>query len=140
MNDVFKEICDKFETMSNSERLAFAKKAALNLLNYLIRAEDLTKDEAFVFVVAIIRLFVSYDKLVDQKECDLFNELFGTDLSLKELKEICEEEVDKEAIDEIVDMLPDVMKDEVCFLGLAFISSDGKINDKEKEIFAKILR
>ena len=138
MKSKFDELYKTFEEKDEASRLKLANKAASNLFTYLMRAEGLSKEEAFVFILAIIRMFVSYDKAIDQKECDLFNQLLNTNLTLDEFKKIFEEKVDENVIDEIVDSLPNEMRSEVCLLGLAFISSDGKINESEKEIFRKI--
>lgn len=129
--------------MDEATRIGRSKIAASKILYYLINEAELSKQEAVVILVSIIRLFVAYDKLITEEECTLFNKIVGTEFSLEKFREVIDANMNEESIktmDEIIDSFPVILKGEICVLGLAFISSDGKISEEEKAIFERILR
>ena len=136
------QIYQEYLNMDEATRIGRAKIAASKILYYLINDGGLTKKEAVVILICIIKLFVSYDKMVSKEECELFNKVTGTELSLEKFKEIVDEKVEEDdtaALDGIIDELPTRLKGEVCVLGLLFLSSDGVINEEEREIFERVM-
>ena len=136
------EIYQNYVKMDKETRIGRAKVAASKILHYLIHEAGLTKKEAAVILICIVKLFVSYDKMVSEEECELFNEVVGTEFTLNQFKEIVDEKVEEEdtaALDGIIDGFPTRLKGEVCVLGLTFIASDGEISNEEREIFERVM-
>ena len=136
------EIYQRYLDMDKETRIGRAKIAASKVLHFLINDAELTKKEAVVMLISFIKLFVSYDKLVAEEECELFNDVVGTEFSLEQFKSIVDEKVSEEdsaVLDGIIDSLPTLLKGEVLVLGLIFLSSDGKITKEEREIFERVM-
>ena len=136
------QIYQEYLNMDEATRVGRGKIAASKILYYLINEAGLTKREAVVILICIIKLFVSYDKMVTEEECNLFNEVTGTEFSLEKFKGIVDDKVDAEdtaALDGIIDAFPTLLKGEVCVLGLLFLASDGKISEEEREIFERVM-
>ena len=136
------QIYQEYLDMDEATRVGRGKIAASKILYYLINEAGLTKREAVVILICIIKLFVSYDKMVTEEECNLFNEVTGTEFSLEKFKGIVDDKVDAEdtaALDGIIDAFPTLLKGEVCILGLLSLASDGKISEEEREIFERVM-
>ena len=142
MSERLDEIYNNYLNMDEATRIGRSKIAASKILYYLIHTAELTKKESVVILVAMIRLFVAYDKLVTEEECALFNKVIGTEFTLEQFKSIIDTDLNEERVNEmdaIIDEFPVILKGEVCVLGLAFIASDGSISEEEKAIFEKVL-
>lgn len=142
MSERLDEIYNSYLAMDEATRIGRSKIAASKILYFLINTAELTKKEAVVILVAMIRLFVAYDKLVTEEECTLFNKITGTEFTLEQFKSVIDADMNEEKVSEmdaIIDEFPVALKGEVCVLGLAFIAVDGAITEEEKAIFEKIL-
>ena len=142
MSERLDNVYEEYLNMDGATRIGRAKIAASRILHYFIHDCLLSKEEAVVSLLSIIKLFVSYDQLVSNEECELFNKVIGTSFSLEKFKSIVDGEIDEGLVDDldaVIDAFPVLLKAEVCILGLIFISADGDISEKEKEIFEKIL-
>ena len=142
MSKKLDEIYNNYLAMDEATRIGRSKIAASKILYYLIHTAELTKKESVVILIAIIRLFVAYDKMVTEQECKLFNDVVGTEFTLEQFKELIDVDLTKERIEEmdgIIDSFPVLLKGEICVLGLSFIASDGNISEEEKAIFERVL-
>ena len=63
MSKKLDEIYNNYLAMDEATRIGRSKVAASKILYYLIHTAELTKKEAVVILIAIIRLFVAYDKM-----------------------------------------------------------------------------
>ena len=143
MSERLDEIYNSYLAMDEATRIGRSKIAASKILYYLINDAELTKQEAVVILISIIRLFVAYDKMITEEECELFNKIVGTEFDFEKFKSIVDTKMNEDnisAIDEIIDSFPVILKGETCVLGLAFIACDGEISEEEKAIFERILR
>ena len=141
MPEKFEKLFEKYSNMDKPTRIAYAKVAASKLLTYLYKEVNLSKQESILIAFSIISLFISADKLVSDSECELFNRIFGTNLSLNELREFNNSKIDEDRIkrtDQIIDLLPIDLKAEVCILCLTFVSADGCISEEEKKMFDRV--
>lgn len=137
----FRELYQQYVDHSHEQRVAVAQKAAANVLSALEQGgvEDEVK---FSFLTNVIKLFVSADKNCTELECKLFNDVLGTSLTYEQFYNLTNGGSDPQfiqAMDEIIDSLPDEVKVDVCTFGLTIIAADDTITGAEQALFEKIL-
>ena len=99
-------------------------------------------DTTFNFLTNVIKLFVSADRNCTELECKLFNDVMGTSLTYEQFYNLTNGGSDPEfvqAMDELIDALPDEAKVDVCTFGLTIIAADDTITGAEQALFEKIL-
>lgn len=137
----FRELYQQYVNHSHEQRVAVAQKAAANVLAALDQGgiEDEVK---FSFLTNVIKLFVSADKNCTELECRLFNDVLGTSLTYEQFYNLTNGGSDPQfiqAMDELIDALPDEVKVDVCTFGLTIIAADDTITGSEQAIFERIL-
>ena len=135
------EIYSDFLKMSADDRRKYAAGAGLRILEGL-KALGVDEENSYKFIVSVIGICIAADGRVTQGEADMFNFLFGSNLSVNDLAEMCGCAADPEFVDawdKLVDRAPEEVKGDFCILGLAFLSDDGQLTPAEKALFEKIL-
>ena len=135
------QIIRKYIDQTPEERLESAKKATKEIAIYL-NANGFNDKEALNFYLNIIRLFVSADECCGEDEYLLFKKILNVEISYDTFHELTNggaTETFVEAMDDVIDLMPYEIKLMVCVLGLTIICSDGIVNEKERELFKKVL-
>ncbi|MCR4911420.1 MAG: hypothetical protein K5925_02730 [Bacilli bacterium] len=141
MANSIQDIYREFLNHSKEERLELARNAAGVVIHFL--GESGLKDEDQLnFFFSAVGLFVAADGKVTDAEAELFNQLLGTELSGQDLANGFARSASVEfinAMDEIIDSMPEDDKNALCILGLTFLASDGELTQREIAVFEKIL-
>ena len=137
----FKSVYEKFESLSQEERIAAAKGATLDVLNYL-NEKNYNDEFKSAFFVILIGALIGVDGTVTNSEVDIFNAVFATEFTAKDLVKTISQLSTKEnmeVLDRIIDAMPEKVKLSACVLALTVISADGDVGDDEAALFQKIL-
>lgn len=140
MREDLKEIYHQYLLLNNKQRVEEARVASLCVLTALNDKYPDNPNNARL-VLLIIRMCIALDNKVSKEECDLFNALFDTKYSVKELEQfiLYEDNGEFDKLDAIVDILPLEIKYDLCLLGLLFLSSDNDLQEEEVVKFEKLL-
>ena len=137
----FNELYQEYVNHSPAQRVSVAQKAAANVLRAL-QEGGIDDETRFSFLTNVIKLFVSADRNCSQEEADLFNAVMGTSLSFEQFYNLTNGGGDPkfiQAMDELIDALPDEVKVDVCVFGLTILCADDKLTGAEQVIFEHIL-
>ena len=137
----FRDLYQQYVNQSHSQRVAVAQKAAASVLSAL-KEGGIDDDTTFNFLTNVIKLFVSADRNCTELECKLFNDVLGTSLTYEQFYNLTNGGGDPsfiQAMDELIDTLPDEVKVDVCTFGLTIIAADDTITGAEQALFEKIL-
>ena len=135
------QIYNDFLALSEEKRTQVAQNSAIALVDFLIDA-GLKPEERQTFLFSVLGMFIAADLRVTQAETRMFNDLLGTNLSADDLAKGFSNCVGAEyvkAMDEIVDSMPEDDKYNLCILGLAFLTADRELTQKEVDVFERIL-
>lgn len=141
MNPQLKEVYDTYKNHSDSERIQAARNAAGYLVSYEKGLGKEDKD-VLVFLLQIVRLFVSADRTCSEEEAKLFNDITGWTISYDEFFDFTNGGASSDFVsymDAEIDAMEEEAKLAVCVLGLTFLASDGEIEPSEMALFEKIL-
>lgn len=141
MANSIQDIYRDFLNHSESERLELARNAAGVVIRFLGET-GLTDEQQLNFFFSAVGLFIAADGKVTAEEARLFNSLLGTQLSQQDLANGFANSSSVEfinAMDEIIDSMPEDDKTALCILGLTFLTSDGELTQREVAVFEKIL-
>ena len=92
-------------------------------------------------VTAVIKVAVSADRLASNEEHDLFNAIFNANQTYKQFYEMTNGGASKEfleSVDNILNDLPEEVREASCILALCFMCADGHVTGKEKAVFEKL--
>ena len=140
---MFESTYQNFLKMTKDERMEIATASANRIYACLIYDLNVSKEAAVKFIIAVISIFAEADEKITDSEVEIFNKLFGQNETKESLKELTKNANKKDFVnhwDKMVDKIGGDIKRDFIMLGLAFISSDGVINNKEKDIFLQIIR
>ena len=134
-------IYEDFLKLSFEEKVDSAREYISEIAETLLKL-GVEENKRIKFYLALTLMFVSADKSASEAEVKLFNEIFGTTFKVEEFNFFFQNEDDEnliEATNKIIDHFPEETKFAACAYGLVFLSVDGEITDKEKEVFENIL-
>ena len=137
LDDVF----NSFLHMTFRQKVNRARKSIAEMSDFLI-ANDIGDEDRISFYLNLARLFIGADGKVSLAECELFNELFYLHLTYPDFSKLMTGN-DKEFIsvmDQAIDLMDKKAKVAACEFGLAFLSVDQELSEKEKAVFEKILQ
>ena len=141
---MIEELRDTYQTyldLSHEERIEILKSSVEVIAQYCMDAE-FTQEETFGMLAFIFRLFMKADESISVPERQLFDEAFG-DTSEEDFKVFMEEYEDekewKESLIDFIDELPDEVKHNVLAIGLCVLAEDGKLTQKEIDLFEDVL-
>jgi len=135
------ELYSSVEGMDFETRVDFARKNFGVLYAELLN-EGLDMEGAIGLVNALIAVGVSADRTASMEEYELYNALFGIELTYEQFFERTNggaAEVLVARIDQIVDHLDHEGKMAACSLALAFLSADGHVDYDEAALFERLL-
>lgn len=135
------ELFNAFLNQTPEQRLETALQNGARILNFL-EGTELDDQHKFSFLLHTIGMFVAADGNLTRGELELFNQVFRRNFSPEEVVEllsICADPNFVDEMDRIIDSLPDEIRFSICSVGLCFASADGELNEKELDLFAKIL-
>ena len=127
--------------MTYRQKLEEAHKSIGLLADFLVKYDFSEKDRVG-FYLNLAKLFIAADAEASLQECKAFNDIFGTNISYKSFKEFVANGNEKsfiESMNKFIDLMDDKAKLGACSFGLVFLSVDGHLSDKEKEVFNLIL-
>lgn len=135
------ELYENAVSMPRMKRIEVAGVSGNELLKYM-KGRGLDDEASFKFIMYLVALFAGADGEIDDAEVDLFNYITDAGVSRKDLQEglqglFVEEFV--ASMDDLIDRMPEDQKGNCCLFGLAFVSADGRISEREKEVFERIL-
>ena len=137
----FDDIYKQFEEANADEKLIAARGAANDVMAFLNAKTD-NADFKTGFFLILLGTLIGVDGTVTQSEVDVFNAVFGTEYTSKDLVRLISNLSTKdnmELIDKVIDSMPEQVKLSTCVLALAVISADGKIDEEEAKFFEKIV-
>lgn len=137
----FDEIFAQVTSLSMDERVEFASRAFGELWEGC-KVAGFSDETISYFVTNVLKAAVSADHFTSEQERLLYNALFQTNLTYKQFFDKTNGGSGKrfaEAMDEVVDRLPESAKRGACSLALAFMSADGLLTEEEKELFVRFL-
>ena len=137
----FKSVYEQFESLSQEDRIAAAKGATLDILNYL-NEKNHNDDFKSAFFVILLGALIGVDGTVTESEVEIFNAVFATEFTSKDLVKTISQLSTKEnmeILDRIIDSMPEKVKLSACVLCLTVISADGEVGEEEAALFQKIL-
>ena len=135
------QIYNDILSLSEEKRTQVAQNSAIELVDFLIDA-GLKPEERQTFLCSVLGMFIAADLKVTVAEAKMFNALLGTELTPDDLAKGFSNCVGAEyvkAMDEIIDTMPEDAKYNLCVLGLAFLTADKELTQKEVDVFEKIL-
>ena len=141
MSVSLREVYDKVTRLSHEERVRLAIGSGNNIAKHL-KERGLDGEQSMRFFLYITALFVGADGVLDEEEHCLFNDAFQVDVPYDKLLETLKGGFNEnyvQQMDEMIDRFPQELKFDICNYGLAFLSADGEISEKEQKIFEKIL-
>ena len=134
-------VYEKYLHMSYKEKVIEGIKGIAMLNNYLVKM-DIEERDRVTFYINLTRLFVAADSEASIMECQLFNDIFKSQIQFENFKEMIAHGDDPEfvkSMNKLIDMMDDEAKLGACSYGLVFLSIDRHLSDKEKEVFRYIL-
>ena len=142
MSSGFNDIYNQFLGLSHQERINVARNCTGKLIEFL---KGLNADGEFMgaFFGTLLGLFIGADGKITPNEADIYNQIFGTQLSPAELVEFvskCLTQENYDALNDFVDRMDDENKAAACFIVLAVITADGEIDETEAGLFEELLR
>ena len=135
------ELYQNAVNMSREKRLEVAGISGNELIKFM-KERGLDDKAAFKFIVYLVALFAGADQEIDNEELELFNQLTNAGVNKSQLQESLKGLFNGEfvaSMDDLIDRMPGEQKGNCCLFGLAFVSADGRISDREKEVFERIL-
>ena len=135
------ELYENAVSMPRMKRIEVAGVSGNELIKYM-KGRGLDDAAAFKFIMYLVALFAGADGVIDDEETDLFNYLTDAGISKKDLQESLQGLFAEEfvaSMDDLIDRMPGEQKGNCCLFGLAFVSADGRISEREKEVFERIL-
>ena len=129
--------------MEIGERTRFAKSVAKDFKEKLITKYDFNAESAEAFIFDICKLFSMGDRALGIQEKELFNEIMGANLSDQAFIERMKDGANQEFIDYMDENFSLLLYEDrisAALIGLAFICIDGKVNEKEEILLAKMLK
>ncbi|MBR0294524.1 MAG: hypothetical protein IJQ67_01285 [Bacilli bacterium] len=136
-----REVYDKVNRLSHEERLNLAIGSGNEIATFL-QKNGFDGEKSLRFFLYITALFAGADGVLDEDEYRLFIDAFKVDLTYERLNELLKGGFSDEYVrkmDETIDRFPQELKFAICNYGLAFISADGEITEKEQKVFERIL-
>lgn len=137
----FNEVYDQFLALSSKDRIDAARGAATDVLSFL-NEHNVSEEFKSSFFIVLIGTFIGVDGVVTQAEVDIFNAIFTGTFTSKDLvgmiSKLCTKE-NVEALDKLVDSMPEEIKLSACVLALTVVSADGSIGEDERAYFEKLL-
>lgn len=136
------ELFNAYLNESQEDRLRRVSGAAQVVFGFLKQTE-LSEEEQFGFFVHVIGMFVAADGQLTRGELELFNALFDASYTPQQVAELlgnCARPEVVQAMDELIDSMPEEAKLATCSVGLAFAAADGQLTEHEVNLFAKILQ
>ena len=135
------EVYEDVVKLSHDERVAFGKEK-LQLVAHWLLERDLSEEKIGDFILRLTSLFSSADNVANQAEYKVFIDITGFDISYLDFHYLVSLHNSPEKVEEmndIIDTFPKEIKFAICHYGLALLSADGVINEKERELFERIL-
>ena len=135
------QIYNDFLALPEEKRTQVAQNSAIAVIDFLIEA-GFKPEERQTFLCSVLGMFIAADLRVTVAEAKMFNFLLGTELTPDDLAKGFSNCVGAEyvkAMDEIIDSMPEDDKYNLCILGLAFLTADRELTQKEVDVFEKIL-
>ena len=142
MSAGFKEVYDQFLGYSHQERVNWAIGCSDEVFEYLEK-QGVEKDQIGAFFVVLVGLFIGVDGKITPSEAQMFNEIFGSNHNPGDLVDLVSNVTTNEhfnAVNSIIDGMPDEMKAKACAVALVIIASDGEITEDEANVFEELWR
>ena len=137
-----KEMMQEVVNLDHDDRIKLGKSALKDIITILENNGVKDDEKQLIFVLSLIKLFVSADKKCSKAELDLVNSILNSTLTYDEFYEMTNNGADPEFInelDDVVDSLTQEEKGAIVLFGLCIIAADEKITVEEQQIFMKIL-
>lgn len=136
------ELFNSFLNQTPQERYEYACKCGAIVIDFLKNRSGLNEEEQGRFLLYSIGMFIAADGKITRGELELFNAIYNTNASADEMAKafgFCADPKFVSDMDEVIDSMPDDPKIALCSVGLCILTSDGELNEREIELFGKIL-
>ena len=141
VEEYVRELAQIAVNWDEDQRVDFCAQATKDLIEHLV-ALDLSPQQIKDFINrGLIRVAVSADLSTVTGEYMLYHRVFDDSVSPDEFFELTNGGKDPEivdALDELIDKLPQDGKFACCAIALAFLSADDKINKDELDLLIKL--
>ena len=129
--------------MEREKRLEFGYRVAENLKEKLIKKYQYDEGKADAFILDVCRLFCLGDSSLNAKEKSLFSRILKRDISDLEFLEMMSGGNEEDFINKMKESFKKLdYEDRLSgvYIGIAFITIDDKVNEKEEELINILLR
>ena len=141
MNNALDELIEYVKGLPHDEKVVVGRTCLARIETALIAA-GIDEDTRLAFALAVIGVAVSSDRTTSFEEYALFCSIFGEIVKYEVFYDLTNGGSTKEVIakiDGIVDKLPAEIKRDCCTLALLFMTADGVVTDREREVFEQLL-
>lgn len=138
----FNDLYNQFLQLSHQDRVQIAKNGVAQTYDYLDK-NGANDDVKLGFFIILIGLLIGADGKITPNETDLFNKIFGAELTPQQLIDTVSEATTNEnfgALNDVIDAMDDETKGAALAVALVIISADGEIDDNERAVFEELYR
>ena len=135
------DLIEYVKNLPHDEKVIVGRTCLSHIENAMIAA-DIDEETRLAFVLAVIGVAVSSDRTTSFEEYALFCSIFGEIIKYETFYDLTNGGSTKEVIakiDGIVDRLPAEIKRDCCTLALLFMTADGVVTGREREVFEQLL-
>lgn len=136
----YEELMSQVLNLSVKDRIELGKQTLKDTMTVLSNHGVASNDTAY-YIVNLIKLFVSADKICSQEEYDIVRAITEVNFTKERFIKLTKGGYDKEFVNKVYAVIDKLNLDEkkaICLFGLSILASDEMLTKEEQDLFDRL--